>query len=738
MPQQAATAPALSLSISTSDLTNTAQLKKLLQENEAKVFNFEDQIEPYLKTQVQSTPNGTETDITLSGSGNWKTQTGIGFGLSGSAKCSLKVITSGAVLTYAPDLSSKPTSSLPSKDYSGSAYIMVCLDFQISGSASGAGNVSGIGISGNVKGSLDSSVTFCHLVSGTTLLADAVKDAFEHFVFVLEPSCADDMSVGDIAQLNFNGSLGCSLDVSYGIANVSFSGPGVASVLNSATKGVAQLSLPSGKIEIGADAKVTFTHTDDFTAIVEKQDASDAFLYVMRARKNDSSEGVSVSAKVTITNNPGVNVDTQKLLNAVNGITGGGGGQQAAQVAGDLANSLNGKLNTWINDTTSKGASLGFEWDQQHAVSMLFKYEVNLQNAALRNASWTDLCRGDLAKAMTEGGLVPESGSGISNQLSHSFTLSFQLFNFFAASSKSTYFQNTSLTVTQDGGLRYSFDIGKETEVDVNKSKKICQVHFVASIDESTAKTLSGADVDLVLELRATNNKREAGRIGDTVGFIPPNQQVNIAQKAMQQFVSANPSGTLDLVCTLKPSAYGRLSCSEYVGKKPPANQQQDSENWTEFHDASAVLLNLSFISSLSYSTWQEFNALCVYGERFSGTPDRRSEGNPNAVPPSFWQGVDAPPALIAYFLLNSAQFMNLCDDLHELAGLSGTNSPADDISAYNDMLTELVELILKRDVNNDYSKPAIAALLALSNPQNVSTTINYGNNSMTCKLTLQ
>ena len=369
---------------------------------------------------------------------------------------------------------------------------------------------------------------------------------------------------------------------------------------------------------------------------------------------------------------------------------------------------------------------------------MLFKYDIDLSSVSILNQGWTALCSGNLRGAVALGALIPEPGSGISNELSHSFTTSLQFFNLFSASSKSTYFAKTYVTVTQTGDLRYMFDIGKESEVDVQKAKRVCLVHFVATVDQASAKAVSSSTVNLVLELSAVNDASEAGRIGDIVGFIPPNQQVNQAQQAMQRFVATTPSGALDLVCVLTPSAYGRLSCSEYVGNKPPANQQQDSENWSAFQEACVSLLGLAFVQSWTYSDWQNFNVLCVYGSGFSGTPDRRSLGNPQAVPPSFWSNRGGSASVNEYFLENSADFMNLCDHLHQLAGLAtAPASLTQDLSTYNALLTALVELIIKRDVNTDYGKPAIAALFALSNPQGVTSKSVLSNTSMTCTLTL-
>lgn len=733
------TAPTLNLTIGISDLTSASQLKKLIQGDAKPVLTFGTQIAPYWGAPLQTVPNGTSAAITVSGSGSWKTSgdAGINFALSAGAKCQVKIVTSGAVLNYAPDLKSQATAELPEKPYPGCAYVVLLFDFQISGGVSGGGNIGAVGIAGNAKGSTDTSVQFCHLVADNMKLSEAIIEALEKFTFAFEPNCAIDMSAGDIAQVNFNGTLACGLNVSYGITNVSFSAPGVASTLDSATKGLAQFTLPSGKVAIGAEASLSYRHSDDFTAIVQRSDSKNAFLYVMRAHKNEESEGLRVTAKVSITNHASAKLDQQKLEKAVNSIAGGGGEQAAAKVL-DLEQALNGKLDTWINNTVNQGASLGLEWDRAKAVSMLFKYSVDVSEPSLVTRSWTSLCNGDLFGAVGSGGLLPETGSGISTEIDRSFTLSLQFFNLFSASSKTTYFQKTYVVVTPCGTLRYIYDIGHESDVEVRKSKKVCNVHFVVTVDESSAKTVSNADVNLVLEIVAINDQKEAGRIADLVGMIPPNQQVNQVQKGMQQFVASNPSGTLDLACILTPSAYGRLSCSEYVGNNPPVNQQQDSENWARFHDASVSLLNLEFVEDLTYRDWRRFNVLCVYGQGFSGTPDRRHPGNPAAVPPGFWDSINAPSDLIGYFLLNSADFMNLCDDLHQLAGLATLpNNSTQDILSYNSLLRSLVELIVKRDVNTDYSKAAIGALLRLSNPQKVTSKTTTGKNAFSCTINL-
>jgi hypothetical protein len=712
------------VSINLSDL-RSGQLKTLIENDGKPVLNFATDFANNWDKPIQSVSGGISGAVTVTGKGSWKTGgVGIGFSLSGTAKGTVRVVASGAVVKYAPDLTSQTASAgLPAEGYPNLAYIVVSLDFEIDGSASGSGTAGGVAISGKIKGSSDTSVVFCHRVSNSMTVGDAVREALENFIFALDPECANAMAAGDISQVNFTGSLAFGLTASYGFPNIAFSAASVASVLDSVTKGAAQFTLPTGKIAIGAQATVNYTHSDAFTAIVEKTDAANAFLYVMRANKNDLTGGLGISAKVAITNKSGVTVDSAQLTDAVNRVTGGVGGDQAASGASDIEQGLNSKLGTWITDEAKNGASLGLQWDAQNNTLMLFKYQIALASLA---KTWDALCNGNVLGAVASGGLVPLPGSGVSSQLDHPFTMSLHFFNLFAATDKMTYFKNTYVTIAHNGDILYNYDIGKETDVDVKKSKKTCRIHFVISVDKTTAATVTKADVDLNLEISATGNQRELGRIAAIPGFIP-NIQGDTLKTTLREFASANPTGTLDLICVLKPSAYARLSCSPYSGSKPPADQHQDSLNWEVFRNASAApeLLNLDSVSKLIYADWGQYNVACTGNSE--GIADRRNPGNLATVP------VTAQ----TYFLVNSARFMNLCDDLHALGTVVAASSSPHDLQTYNNLLLSLAQLIVKGDVDHDYSKTAIAALLGLIKPESLTSSSVKGKGSLTCTVTL-
>lgn len=722
--------------IDVSDLSASSQLQSLA--GQAKpLFTFGKEIAQYLMKPISATPNGAATSITVSGSGNWNAGS-IGFALSASAKCQLKIATKGAILTYAPDLESAATAKFPASDYAGFAYVVIGLDFDISRNISGSGSAGSVGISGKISGSSDTSITFCHQVASTMKLADALVETFNAFVFPFHPRCALDMQAGDLAQVNFTGCLGCSFTASYGFTSVKFSAPGTASVIESVTKNAASLKLPSGKIEIGASATLAYSHTDCFTAMVQKQDASTAFLYILRANKSDLSAGVEISAALTFTSETSLTVDSQKIQSAVNGIIGMGG-DQAAQVAPQIANGLTSKLDNWVQNAVA-GSSLALTWDKQLCASMLFKYAVNLADPARLSGSWKQLCAGDLIGAASAGGLVPEAGSGISNQLNKSFTVGLQFFNLFKATSITTYFQKTYVTITETGDICYMFDIGQESEQDVRKAKKTCIVHFVGTFDQSRA--ISKADVELVIELTATNSAKEAARIASLPNFMPTSDAVAAAKAAMGRFAAASASsGTLKLVCSFQPPAYAKLNCSAFSGTTPPPDQTLDGRNWQAFHDAVVTFPDLQWTSVFKYSDWQRFNRTCRTQAGFPAPPvaNRRVPGNRQAITPGFWDGTSAQNVtLIGYFLSSSADFMNLCEDLHALAGLTEVANDADgDAKSYDAVLLSLVNLIVKNDVNTDYAQSSLAALLHLLSSRTLSGKATSAKSSLTCTFTI-
>ena len=730
----ATSVPALDLSIKISDLSDTSHLKSLLQNEAGQIFQFAQEIQPYWNSEIGEIASGTNVSFNLSESGNWKTSTGIGFGLTATAVCELQIITSGSVIDYQAEVDSSTTSSLPADAYGGYCYVKLSVSFEIDGNVSGSGNVGAIGISGNAKGSTDASLVFAHRVASNIPLSQAVVEALDDLVFPFQPSCASDMTEGDIAQVNFNGTLSCNFSVSYGLGKYSFAAPSVTTALSKTTAGGVQLNLPSGTISIGASASIGYTHSDDFTAIVEKTGETDAFLYLMRAHKNDITGGVGLVAKITFAQPGSVNVDTQTLQQALVAVVGNAGAAKVVAQANTLEQTLNDKISGWVNNAAQNGTGIDATWDAQHNTTMLFKYAINLTNISLRDRSWLYFCAGNITSAVTAGGLVLESGSGVNDEISHSFTISLTFFNLFYAKDVNTFFQNSTVMITDTGDVRFLFDIGKEGDTDINGILQKARVHFVAD-----ALANKPADVKLQFELSETKNPNEARHVAAVAGYLTPSQAASSAYNDMQQFIAAQPNGTLNLTCILESSAYGKLTCSQFVNNHPPQDQTLDEKNYDMFHDASVRLLDIDWAQNVSYAIWQGWNVASIDQLGGNATPNRESEGNPyGSDAMEFWTdnlGASGSHGilLLDYFGIVSSSFMNLCDSLQSLADfLTHATMPND----WNTLL-ETLRAIVDTDVNTDYAKPTVAAILKLCAPQQVNYSKQASGTSMTCILNL-
>jgi len=666
---------------------------------------------------------GTKASFSLSQAANWKTSTGIGFGLTPTVTCELEIVKKGCCIQYADAIGSDPKAGIPVGDYPGCSYLKLSINFQLTGNLSGSGAIGPFGISGNAKGSAATSLIFAHKVSNKTLLKDATHEAFEKFVFPLQPSCATDLAVGDIGAVTYNGSLNCSFSLSYGIDKFHFSAPSVKNTLDSVHKAATSLTLPSGTVDLGASVSVGYTHEDDFTAIVQNTGASDVSLLLLRARKNDVTAGGGLAAKISIKQHTGVKLDQQKLTKSFDGITKGHGAMVAA-ASQDLEQQLAGKADDWVDNQIKSGVALQAQWDRQTCTTLLFKYRVELSNPVLLSQSWVFFCHGDIVSAAGAGGLTLDAGSGIDNQLSRSFTISVNFFNFFSVQDVNKYFEDSKVVITDTGSVRFVFDVGKESDEEIKKILKKSKIHFTA---DATAKT--NAEVKLYLELCETKDPKEAANTARVAGYLA---DANAAAAAadIKNFVARQPAGTVNLTCILDASAYGKLSASEYNGNQPPQDQTQDEKNWSVFDQASLALLTIPAGEIVTYPLWQKWSA------KANGTPyaNRRHQGN--------YQGSDASGVWenqpgstqqqLDIFCWAASSFMNLCDDLHWLATAAVIKFPDD----WNTLLDNLRDIV-NADVRATYAKPAIASLLKLSAPAKVDYKKQEAASTITCTLEL-
>lgn len=733
----ATTVPApASISIDvTKDLESSSALKNLLTSQQGAVFNLVGELIQFVTAQSAAAA-GASASITLSAEASWKTPNGIGFSLAPKASCSIKLATTSTSFSVGTSIEdSSKTMSIVAGPTAGIVYVNIDLDFDIAGSASGSGTFSGVGVAGSASGSANATFSFCQPVDGTLSTIDAVKLAFSSLVFPLDPDCTETMTPGCIAKVNFDGAFDIGLNVTYGLGDYKVSAPSLAKVQQS-LNGVVSLTPPSLEIQAGAKGSVSFTHTDHFGLIVNKTSAAAANLYLVRSDENDSTASVGFSVGVTTTA-ASVTIDQSALQQTVQSVTGssalaGAVVSAASQPLNNLQTSLNAKLESWASDATGQ-VGLTASLSRQSGRIALFTFDLDLTSTQLE-ASWKTLVSGQIPSSLP--GFTVEAGSGVSESLKRSSTIQFQFFNLFNFSSTTDFFKNAFTEFGPDGTIRVVQDVGQEQQIKTKNALAEFRIHFVTTANEA-GSTVTQDSVDLYIELTETNDPKNATVMANLVGLLPTSSATHLALTTMLNYVTAHPTGTLNLINIIKRSAYQKYSFSPYNGSKPlPLPHAQDQNNWNAFQAATELLMpDLGFVPNLNFPLWINFNRACIDQLGSQVTPDRKQTGNPNAVPPSFFTNL-GPQGLVTFFFLASAGAMNLFEDLQTLATAV---AQVDTSVQYNDLLNFITNLVTN-DVFIDYAKPTAGVLLSQAGTNAQITTsadLAADQSSLTCTVTI-
>ena len=585
--------PTISIDV-TSDLDSSSALKTMLSGPESAIFTVFGELEKYAQQAVKQAAAAKATaKLTLSRSASWTTTNGIGFSLTPAANCSISIDVASETLPVAMSIESTQTTNVAAGPTPGKAYVNIELDFSIQGSASGSGTFGGLGIAGQASGSKAARLAFCQPVDESIPTLTAIKTALSQLIFPLDPNCAGKMRPGTIAKVSFDGTFDCEVDVTYGLGDYMVSAPSLAKVQQS-LQGVVQITAAPLETNAGATGSVTYSHSDHFALIVNKTDAATAMLYLVRSPENDWGASVGVTVGVTTTD-ASVSIDPNALQTVVEHVTGnstlaGQVASAASQPLNNLQTSLNAKLTSLVSDLSGQ-AGLSVSLSRQKGHTALFAFKVNLAVADLVAKSWSALVGGSVVEALALKGFTLQAGSGVSDNLQRAATIQFQFFDLFSFKSVTDYFSNAYTEFGPDGTIRVFRDLGQKQQNGTERAVAKFRIHFVATATENALRNISQAEVDMYVELSANGSSKVGATLAHAVGLIPANVSVHAAQKAMATYLANKPTGTLNLINIVKRSAYQRLSCTAYNGKKPlPLPHEQDQNNWAAFQHATEAL----------------------------------------------------------------------------------------------------------------------------------------------------
>lgn len=725
------------------DLESTTALNNLLTSQGSAIFNILGELTKYT-TAGDAAAAGASAKVTLTGTANWTTSNKIGFKLTPQASCSIAIATSSESFAVATSIENPSrTTAIQATAPAGSVYVNIDLDFNIQGSVSGSGTFSGVGVAGQASGSANTSLSFCIPVDASVSVPAAIKEAFGGLVFPLDPGCAANMRAGSFAKVNFDGAFNCELDGTYGLGPYKLSAPSVAQI-NSSLDNIATLTSPSIAVQVGIKGSLTYNHADHFSLIVNKTSDKAATVYLLRSDENDWGASVGVTVGVTSTA-PTVDINNSALSSTVQKVTGSSAlasavVNAASKPLNNLQTGLNAKLKSWAEDATGQ-IGLSAALARNHGRTALFTFDADLTSPQLQ-ASWTTVVSGTISANLP--GLTIEAGSGVSESLKRSCQLQFQFFNLFNYSSTSDFFKNAYTEFGPDGTIRIFQDVGQEQSVKTKIALSDFRIHFVATAQENASNQISLSEVDLYIEMSEQASSQTAMQMAHLVSLLPASDATHAALEAMTDYLAKNPKGALNLTNIIKPSAYQRYSFTPYNGSKPlPLPHVQDQNNWNAFQAAAEALLPTNtLIPRLSYGYWCAFNCACT-GEQI---PDRREAGN-WPPPDGFFDNTPLADGSAlgsiyggqaTYYLLTSADVMNVFEDLRTLATQQQTvASPPE----YTDLLNFITNLANQNEFK-DYEKPTAGALLSqAANGSGAAVTTSADlasdSSSLTCTVTI-
>jgi hypothetical protein len=708
------TSAAISIDV-TKDLESSSDLKSLLSANSNVLVQLASELAKFAGQPVSAAVGTSSPTLTLTATLPSWTAGPVTFSLTPTATCTITIGDKGEdfeVATKVDDTTSTTNVQLPAA--AGMTYVNIDLDFTLAGSASESGTTTfGLTITGKAAGSAATTLSFCQPVPSDTLTLDALKLAFSNIVFPTGTGSLKRMVPGSSCRMNFDGSLNLGVTASYGLGPYMLSASSAANVISSIEKVVpAKITLPTAQVNVGATASVTYAHTDHFGLVIEKQDANTALLYLIRSAKNEFGESAGITVEVTTTD-ASVTLDTTQIQQTVQSVTGsadlaGKVGDALSNPVNNLATSALAKLNTWIDDANGT-TGLSVALDQQKGRTALFNYSVDLTQPAA-NQSWDSLLTQSLPKAMEIPGFTLLAGSGVAEQLKRSTTFQFNFFNLYTFKDVTNFFNTWSAELAPDGTIRLVSDIGMEQLASANSASDTMRIHFTSTATEDVLGDVSKAEIDLNIEISEKNDPKGAAVLVNLLGIVEPGLP---AIKAMSDYVTANPGGTLNLIALLDQTAYAKLPFSPYTPRldgKPPVNQNLDRANWDLIHNnlLELKLGSAPIVAPLSYDDWTTVN-IVTNGLNPGEPAARRLLDSPVTAISStaaVWHGF--PPLLVDRFLTASSRGMNLFEDLVTLANdLKGVTT-GDQFK----LILKDVTSIVDNDVDFDFSKPIAAAIL--------------------------
>jgi len=688
-----------------------------------------------LEQPISSLPageNGFQEALTFSPGTSW-TLSDVPLKLTVNIKASadVAVVTSGALFSYTGGLVHPQQVSINVPP--GSAYLKIEFDVAVDGNLSAQANLAtAIGISGTAQAGADFTIAYLKQVPLNTTIKDAIVQAVQSFVMPFQRETLKQLVPGDYLYHSFAGNLALGFGVHYGVSGSLLSGRSVQEVQESFKSRIVTASLslaPTFTARAGFD--LTYKHNDFFEMLVHREtDGSrdQARVHMFRANKTNlgvaftAAINVDHGAKFNITSNLGTVVDQiaahvttriddaptkSKVSDAVHQLLG-----QATDAVQSFVDDVNQRVNNLLRTVNDRGVELQAIIEAQKSRVSLFDYVFDLTNGNVDKA-WQAAIKGDFVTAYQTPGHPVDlaEGSGVEEEFIRRSSVSLNLFGLFQANSAMQFFTNSRVVYAGKGLFNMLFSTGIEWDTATHSSSSSAAITFFAAATSQAMTNVQDLQVTMRVQLTDTAHPQAARLSAHVLRDCNVPELQSAATQALD-FAQTQHKGKLVVQADLLPSAYARFRTSSFTGDTPPPlPQADDGNNFSKFVGACCDLFAADFFGGFpevcrTFDQWQGLN---LSTNQIQPPPNRHLFNDTQA--PASWQAGDAGRFRIIFNYIDAARrFMNLCDDLRQLAGAEQQVQTPQQFQEVVDTL----KLMVKNDADVWFTKPTLLAILLL------------------------
>jgi hypothetical protein len=321
-------------------------------------------------------------------------------------------------------------------------------------------------------------------------------------------------------------------------------------------------------------------------------------------------------------------------------------------------------------------------------------------------------------------GVTVAKGSFVRDSLTKRISFGFRIFGL-EATSFDEFVKFSEISYEGAGIFRLRFTRGRIVQTDHFGHLRQVEILFTATAEAMAKGMIRDRDIRMRITLLDKNDPEAAGFAAATIRPLSP-----ATADLMASAIRNNPSGKFKVVCSIAPSAFGKLTFTPFETPNRPQTFSHQIEDRTNYESFLRVFNTLypnhvsTFFpeNAMRYEDWAQLNV--ALNDQLdvllnaNSCPNRRRGGNTGTqfgAWPLNGRLANVPPSTrFAVFndLEAARQFLNCCEDISVLAkelNQSGTEA------AFRELLDSM-ERLGKKETGGAfpifYTKPMLAAFL--------------------------